>query len=67
MAVLVFTALTTDTTTTRATSFQALELVAVWPLLVTGLVCLASGVLLGLGDKYGLVRIRAASPSKEVR
>jgi hypothetical protein len=36
MAVLVFTALTTDNTTTRATSFQALELVAVWPLLVTG-------------------------------
>lgn len=56
MAVLIFTALTTDNTTTKATSFQALELVAVWPLLASGLVCLASGVLLGLGSKYGLVR-----------
>jgi hypothetical protein len=52
MAVLIFT----DNTTTKATSFQALELVAVWPLLATGLVCLASGVLLGLGSRYGLVR-----------
>lgn len=56
MAVLIFTVLTTDNTTTKATSFQALELVAVWPLLATGLVCLASGVLLGLGSKYGLAR-----------
>ncbi|HEV2931419.1 MAG TPA: hypothetical protein VGW74_22285, partial [Propionibacteriaceae bacterium] len=56
MAVLIVTALTTDNITTKATSFQALELVAVWPLLASGLVCLASGVLLGLGSKYGLVR-----------
>ena len=33
-----------------------LELFAVWPLLTAGLVCLASGVVLGLGTKYGLVR-----------
>jgi hypothetical protein len=37
-------------------SYRALELFAVWPLIATGLVCLASGVVLGLGTKYGLVR-----------
>jgi hypothetical protein len=56
MAVLVFTALGTDDDRTKALSFQALELVAVGPLLVTGLVCLLTGVLLGLGSRYGLVR-----------
>ena len=56
MAVLVFTALFTDSNQTKALSFQALELVAVWPLLITGLVCLLTGVLLGLGSRYGLVR-----------
>ncbi|WP_433528600.1 hypothetical protein ACQPYA_19855 [Micromonospora sp. CA-263727] len=29
---------------------------ATWPLAAVGLLCLASGVLLGLGTKYGLVR-----------
>ena len=29
-----------------------------WPLVIVGLVTLASGVLLGLGTKYGLVRYR---------
>jgi hypothetical protein len=56
MAVLVFTALFTDDNRTKALSFQALELVAVWPLLITGLVCLLTGGLLGLGSRYGLVR-----------
>jgi uncharacterized membrane protein len=56
MAVLVFTALTTDNNRTKALSFQALELVVVWPLLATGLICLLSGVLLGLSSRYGLVR-----------
>jgi uncharacterized membrane protein len=56
MAVLVFRALTTDEDRTKALAFQALELVAVWPLLLTGLVCLLTGLLLGLSSKYGLVR-----------
>src|SRR5918999_4707153 len=38
LAVLVFTALFTDSDQTKALSFQALELVAVGPLLATGLV-----------------------------
>jgi hypothetical protein len=56
MAVLVFTALLSDDTGTRALCYQALELFAVWPLFAAGVVCLASGVVLGLGSKYGLVR-----------
>ena len=56
MAVLVFTALGSDDDRTKALSLEALELVAVGPLLACGLVCLLTGVLLGLGSKYGLVR-----------
>jgi hypothetical protein len=40
---------------TKALCYRALELFAVWPLLTTGLVCLASGVVLGLGTKWGLI------------
>src|SRR5918911_1285113 len=56
MAVFIFTALLADDDNTKALCFLALELFAVWPLLTTGLICLASGVVLGLGTKYGLVR-----------
>ncbi|RCW46065.1 hypothetical protein DFQ14_102367 [Halopolyspora algeriensis] len=56
LAVLVFTALLTDNARTAAVSYQALGLFAIWPLLSAGLVCLASGIVLGLGTKYGLVR-----------
>src|SRR5262245_13047595 len=56
MAVLVFTALGSDDDRTKALAFQALELVAVGPLLATGLICLLSGILLGLSSRYGLVR-----------
>jgi hypothetical protein len=56
MAVLVFTALLSDDDRTKALSFRALELVAVGPLLAIGLLCLLSGVLLGLSSRYGLVR-----------
>jgi hypothetical protein len=56
MAVLVFRALLTDDSGAKALSFRALEVVAVGPLLACGLVCLLSGVLLGLSSRYGLVR-----------
>jgi hypothetical protein len=55
MGVVIFTALLGDDAT-RALCYQALELFAGWPLVVVGLVCLASGVVLGLGTPYGLVR-----------
>ncbi|GAB3576749.1 hypothetical protein GCM10027445_41390 [Amycolatopsis endophytica] len=56
LAVLVFTALLASDPSLAAVCYQALRVFAVWPLLVTGLVCLGSGVALGLGTKYGLVR-----------
>jgi hypothetical protein len=56
MAVVIFTALFTDHDDTKVLCYRALELFAIWPLLTAGLVCLASGVTLGLGSKYGLVR-----------
>jgi hypothetical protein len=55
MGVLVFSALFGEEET-RALCYRALELFAVWPLIATGLVCLASGVVLGLGTKWGLIR-----------
>ena len=56
LGVLVFTALLTSSTATEALCYQALELFAVGPLLTAGLLTLASGIVLGLGTTYGLVR-----------
>lgn len=56
MGVLVFTALLTPDDRIKALSFQALELFAPRTLFATGAVCLITGVVLGLGSRYGLVR-----------
>jgi len=56
LAILVFTALLTHDAHTAAVCYQALELFTLWPLILTGLTCLASGITLGLGTKYGLAR-----------
>jgi hypothetical protein len=40
----------------QGVAYMALGTFAVGPMLTTGLVCLASGVLLGLGTRYGLIR-----------
>lgn len=56
MAVFIFTALFTHDPNIQALCYLALEMFAVWSLLVTGLVCLVSGVILGIGSKWGLVR-----------
>jgi hypothetical protein len=58
LGVLVFTALLTSDTGTEALCYRALELFAVWPLIVTGLATLVSGIVLGLGTRYGLVRYK---------
>jgi hypothetical protein len=56
MAAVVFTALLADDYT-KALCYRALEMFVVWPLLASsGLVCLASGIALGLGTKWGLLR-----------
>ncbi len=56
MGVLVFTAELTDDGALRILCLQALRLVTVWPMLSTAALSLASGVLLGLGTKYGILR-----------
>jgi hypothetical protein len=56
MGVVIFTALLAEDDYTRALCYRALELFAVWPLFTTGLVCLASGIVLSIGTKWGLVR-----------
>ncbi|WHT20638.1 hypothetical protein N8J89_06090 [Crossiella sp. CA-258035] len=55
LAVLVFTAAGTSDAQLAAVCYQVLELL-VWPMLTLAAVCLVSGVVLGLGTKYGLVR-----------
>ena len=56
MAVVIGTAVTTDDPLTRASALQTLEIITVWPLLTAGLVCLLSGIVLGWGSRWGLVR-----------
>lgn len=56
MAALVFTAVAADDPATKAYCYRALELFAVWPLFTAGLVSLVTGVVLGLGTTYGLLR-----------
>jgi len=56
LAVLVFTAMAANDPALESVCYQALRLFAVWPLPAAGLVCLGSGVVLGLGTRYGLVR-----------
>jgi uncharacterized membrane protein len=56
LGVLVFTAMGTGDSATKAVSLQALELFAVWPLATVAILTLVTGVVLGLGTKYGLIR-----------
>jgi hypothetical protein len=44
------------TVAVRAHTLQSLKLVTVWPMLSAALLSLITGVLLGLGSKYGLLR-----------
>jgi hypothetical protein len=40
----------------RGLAYQALGSFIVWPMLVSGLVCLATGLVLGLATRWGLLR-----------
>ncbi|MGW4928159.1 hypothetical protein ACWEOH_03325 [Agromyces sp. NPDC004153] len=55
LGILVGTALLGDPTGAGAAA-ATMAAVATWPLVVVGVLTLATGVLLGLGTKYGLVR-----------
>lgn len=56
MAVLIATLGITDDIGTKEVAAQALVMFAVWPMVIAGVASLATGVWLGLGTKYGLVR-----------
>lgn len=56
VGVLVCTGWFADQVQLRSLAYQALAAFVVWPMLTAGLVCLASGLVLGLGTKWGLVR-----------
>jgi hypothetical protein len=56
VAVLVFTGWYADDTTLRSLAYRSLAEFVVWPMLGSGLLCLATGLLLGLGTKWGLLR-----------
>ena len=56
MAVLVFSAIGTDDPATRAHALQSLAYITVWPMLAAAVASLITGLLLGLGSRYGLVR-----------
>ena len=56
VAVLVGVGWFADDPAQRGAAYQALGWFVVWPMLAAALTCLASGVLLGLGSKYGLLR-----------
>jgi uncharacterized membrane protein len=56
MGVLVFAAMVTGDPATAALCYQVLAVFAVWPMLTMGVTCLISGIVLGIGSKYGLVR-----------
>ena len=56
VAVLVLTGWLSSDPSVRGLAYQALGTFVGWPMLVSALVSLVTGVLLGLGSKYGLVR-----------
>lgn len=56
VAVLVLTGWFAGDVNVRSLAYQALAEFVAWPMLVSGLVCLATGVLLGVGTKWGLLR-----------
>lgn len=58
VAVLVLTGRFAGSAETRQVAGSALSTFMLWPMLVAGLCCLASGVVLGLGTKWGLLRYR---------
>lgn len=56
LAVLVFTGELSRDPAVVAVSLQALRLFVLWTLVPAGVLCLGSGIVLGLGSKYGLIR-----------
>jgi hypothetical protein len=56
VGMLVFGAWLTDDPDARSVAWRALGAYTLWPMLLAGLVCLVSGIVLGLASRYGLIR-----------
>jgi hypothetical protein len=56
LGILVFTAVLSGDSVGAASALASIHLFATWPLTTMGLLCLVTGLLLGTGSKYGLVR-----------
>src|SRR4051812_44159808 len=56
MAVVIVSVMTTADPLAAASGLRTLEIITVLPLMSAGLGCLLSGIVLGLGSKWGLVR-----------
>ena len=56
MAVLVFTARGAANPATPAFCFRALEVLVIWPMALAAVGSVVTGVLPGMGSKYGLLR-----------
>ena len=49
-------AMSTEDLNTAGVAIQAIDIFAIWPMFGASVVCMISGVVLGVGSKYGLVR-----------
>ena len=56
LGILAVVALSTEDRNTAGIAIQAVDLFAIWPMFGASVVCMISGVVLGVGSKYGLVR-----------
>ncbi|WP_086666822.1 hypothetical protein [Lentzea kentuckyensis] len=56
LGILVVVALSTSDFNTAGVAVQAIDVFAIWPMFWASIVCMISGVVLGVGSKYGLVK-----------
>jgi hypothetical protein len=56
LGILVLTAVLVDDPVVAGTALQAVPMFAIWPMFGASVASLVTGVVLGLGSKYGLVR-----------
>ncbi|MFD9699814.1 hypothetical protein [Lentzea sp. NPDC059081] len=56
LGILVVVALSTSDVNTAGVAIQAVDIFAIWPMFGASVICMISGVVLGVGSKYGLVR-----------
>jgi hypothetical protein len=56
LGILVVVALSTEDVSVAGIAIQAVDMFAIWPMFGASVVCMISGVVLGVGSKYGLVK-----------